>query len=190
MDLGPCGGTSRRSLGHPALLASGLALGLALAGQPAAAQAPGPNPADSSRMVSPATAAAVTGPAGLAAPDAAATGAAVPGGPRERARRPLSPLAAELAQALEAERRALVALQARFDAALDEQAALAVQREIDRLKASTEVTLLRIQARHARLRGREAAARRIESAIEGLLQPPPVRDPSRRAVPALERRER
>jgi hypothetical protein len=88
--------------------------------------------------------------------------------------RKLSAFVLELRQAVDAERAALVLLQARFDRATNEGDALAIQREIETLKQNGEVQLLRIQAKHARLKGREAAARKIEAAIEAMLHPVPT----------------
>jgi hypothetical protein len=92
-------------------------------------------------------------------------------------------MAAELAQTLEAERTALSELQARFDVAANEREALAIQREIEQLKTATEIALLRIQAKHARLKGRETVARRIDAAIEEILHPPVIRNPVVRSAP-------
>ena len=162
-------------------------LGLALA---AGAESPHPVAADEGNRP------AVSGPAVPAAPvvapvvvpaDAslqpAAPGDVEPGTPSPRSHRRLSPMAAELAQAIEAERDTLSELQARFDRAASEREALAIQHEIERLKTATEIALLRIQAKHARLKGRETVARRIDAAIEEILHPPVIRNPVVRPAP-------
>ena len=113
-----------------------------------------------------------------------------PGAPGARPRRRLSPMAAELAQAIAAERSALTELQARFDHANGDREALAVQREIEQLKRGTEITLLRIQAKHARLKGHEAVARRIDAVIDEVTRPQAARDPVRRPTPVEARGER
>ena len=80
-------------------------------------------------------------------------------------------MAAEMKAVLEGERAALAALDVRFRQAPDARAALAVQREIERLKMSTELELLRIQAVFARRSGRLQAAQEIEAAIVELTRP-------------------
>ena len=85
------------------------------------------------------------------------------------ASRSQSPLAADMARLLDAERASLTALKARFDAAANEASALEVEREIERVKADTEISLLRVQAEYARREGQEQAAREIESTIEAAL---------------------
>jgi len=97
--------------------------------------------------------------------------------------RRLSPLTQEITQAIDAQRVLLIALQERFERTSDQNEARDVQREIEAVKQGTELQILRIQARYARLGGREAAARRIEAAIEQILHPPAV-------VPAVDRAAR
>jgi hypothetical protein len=85
--------------------------------------------------------------------------------------RKLSPMAAEMQQAIRMERDGLRRLHARFQQTSDPHAALAIQREIEALKVGTELELLRIQANHARREGRVEAAKRIETVIEQILNP-------------------
>jgi hypothetical protein len=77
----------------------------------------------------------------------------------------------ELFRLLDRQRETLAELQTRFREAKDDRAALAVQREIDRVKRDAEVSLLRTQADWARRAGRIEAASRIEAAIEQILHP-------------------
>jgi hypothetical protein len=82
----------------------------------------------------------------------------------------LSPLAADMMKVIESEQQALAALSLRFKRAGDARAALAVQREIERVKLETEVSLLRIQASYARREGRLKTAQEIEAAVETMLR--------------------
>ncbi len=182
MPIQPRGGPRRPHPNRSALLTA--ILGLVLA---AAAAGPSPAAAEGEPPVAPGTetpAVTTVRPVQLPAADSlpAAPPGAEPGEGSPRPPRRLSPMGAELAQALEAERTALRELQARFDRAPNEREALAVQREIERVKTATEIALLRIQAKHARLKGRETVARRIEDAIEAILHPPVIRDPAIRPV--------
>jgi len=86
-------------------------------------------------------------------------------------RRPRTPMDIELRGVLDRQREALAALHARFRGAKDDVAALAIQREIDRVKRDTEISLLRVQADWARRSGRSEAASQIEAAIEQILHP-------------------
>ncbi len=123
---------------------------------------------------------AAPGPSAVQAPQPAATEAVVDTA-AVRPRR-LSPMGLEMQQVMDKEKEALAGLQARFAAARDAAAALAVQREIERLKVETEVALLRIQAGYARRAGQLEAAQRIEAAIEGILNPVKPQAPAKRQV--------
>jgi hypothetical protein len=90
-------------------------------------------------------------------------------------RRKLHPMAADMRAAVEHERTSLAELSRRFRAASSPEAALAVQREIERVKHETELTLLRIQADYARRAGLAGVAARIEAAIEEMTRPAPSR---------------
>lgn len=81
------------------------------------------------------------------------------------AARPLSPEMVEINAAMAAERAQVDDLAARLQAATDDAMALALEREIETAKRSTELAILGIQARHARAAGREAQAQEIEAAI-------------------------
>lgn len=98
-------------------------------------------------------------------------------------RRPLSPLMADLRAVLDREGEQLAALEAERGKAADAQAALDVQRRIEKLKQQTEVDLLRVQAVHARRAGRIAVAERIDAAIVELTQPRPRVEPANRPAP-------
>jgi len=121
-------------------------------------------------------------PAGGPAP--AADGAA--SAQRERptaAEQRLSPQMREIQAALAQEHRAIQEILSELEAADDEDAAMELLARLHDVKRDTEVEILRIQARHARLAGREELAREIDAAIERLLAPPPTPVPQERAVP-------
>jgi hypothetical protein len=86
-------------------------------------------------------------------------------------KRPRTPMDVELFAVLDRQREALAALRTRFREAKDDRTALAVQREIDRVKRDSEISLLRVQADWARRAGRIEAASQIEAAIEQILHP-------------------
>lgn len=71
----------------------------------------------------------------------------------------------EFAEAIEANRLAVLALQERYDTARLPGERLAIDREIERVKFTGEVRLLQIQAEYARLGGHEDVAAAIESEI-------------------------
>lgn len=91
---------------------------------------------------------------------------------------PVSPEMAEINAALADERARVAGLQARLDDTADDEAALALLREMEQTKQATEVEVLRIQAKHARLAGRDAQATEIEAAIAVILAPTPVAPPA------------
>jgi len=93
------------------------------------------------------------------------------------------PMVAEMRAVLETERVEFRNLFARFRAAPDATAALAVQREIEQLKLSTEISLLRIQADYARRAGRAAQAAELEKVIAELQAPPVSVAPASRSGP-------
>jgi hypothetical protein len=86
-----------------------------------------------------------------------------------------SSLMTEITAALEAERTLLRRLEAEVRGAAGSEAGLALQRQIAQVKQSTEIELLRIQARHARREGHSALAEKIEAAVRELLMTPEER---------------
>lgn len=112
-----------------------------------------------------------------------------PGGDEPRpvvTKRPLSPLMIELRAVMDAEAVQVAALRERVAKAASNDEAIALQREIEKVKFDTEVSLLRVQAKHARAGGRTEVAARIEAAISDLLNPPKVAAPAARPVPSRE----
>jgi hypothetical protein len=80
----------------------------------------------------------------------------------------------EIELVINSERARVTELAARVRDLGDDAAALAVQLEIEQIKQGTEIEILRIQAKHARLAGREAQATAIEAALAQMLSPAPV----------------
>lgn len=105
-------------------------------------------------------------------------------------KRPLSPMMLELQAVMTAEAEQVAALRQRAAKATSPDEALALQREIEKLKFDTEVSLLRVQAKHARAGGRTEVAARIEAAISDLLNPPKIAAPAARPVPSRENSSR
>ena len=116
----------------------------------------------------------------LKAPPVAPTNAQVPvSKPRVR----LTAKMAEI-QALHAVRDQAIAEKARALATASPATAAALQAEIGQMKLDLEIETLRIQARWARKENRIADAERIETAIEGILNPSVRVAPEFRPVPA------
>lgn len=101
-------------------------------------------------------------------------------------KRPLSPLMIELRAVTDAEAVQVAALRERVAKAATPDEAIALQREIEKVKFDTEVALLRVQAKHARAGGRTEVAMRIEAAISELLNPPRIAAPAARPAPSRE----
>lgn len=144
-----------------------LSTGIALAALVLAAPSPAETPSGSATR--PATVAPVE--------PAAAVADTLPA-----ARHP-SPMMLEVRAALERERERTETLRARLRERPGGQEALALQREIERVKLDTEVAILRIQAGAARKAGRTAQAERLEAAAADLLAPPPATAPVARPAP-------
>ena len=80
---------------------------------------------------------------------------------------------------LDEESRGLASLEARLETASTDAEALAIEREVEQVKAANELALLRIQAQEARDAGRIALAEEIERAIDAVLHPQiPLAPPS------------
>lgn len=99
-----------------------------------------------------------------------------------------SPMMVEIRAVLDEERAALKTLNERFRAAKDPDAAIAIQREIARVKLDAEVAVMRVQAKHARAAGRADVATNIEAAIRMMLEPeaPPPATPRPARTPTTE----
>ena len=87
----------------------------------------------------------------------------------------LSPMMQEIQAAIEQGRAQNEELESRAAVAGDEESILAIQRQIEELAQATELEILGIQARHARLAGRDEIADKIEQDIADIQNPPVVR---------------
>lgn len=96
---------------------------------------------------------------------------------------PRDPWMREVRVALDREREQIAGLRVRLQQKPDHQAALALQREIEKVKLDTEVAILRIQADAARKAGHAALAERLEVAAKDLLTPPAVTTLATRPAP-------
>jgi len=169
------GDPSRRPRRAPAVAAIAFAV---VASAAIASASHGDQPLSRSRPVVPSP----SPPSKVTEPDSAARADTVSARVLRARQRPLSPMDTELMGVLDQEKAALAQLRLRFRATRDHREALAIQREIERLKVGTEVALLRIQADYARRQGRLATAQELEAAIHDILNPPvrPAVKPSER----------
>ena len=87
----------------------------------------------------------------------------------------LSPMMQDIQAVVEQSRTQAQELESRVALASDEESILAIQREIEELAQETELEILRVQVRHARLDGREELATKIEQDIADIQNPPVVR---------------
>ena len=96
---------------------------------------------------------------------------------------PVSPIMLKLRAALDREREQIDALRLQLQPRVSHQEALALQRQIERVKLDTEVAILRIQADAAREAGHVTLAERLEVAATDLLTPPAATTPATRPAP-------
>jgi len=101
-------------------------------------------------------------------------------------RRQPSPMMVAIRAVLDAEAATVSGLRERARAATTPDEAIAVQREIERVKFEAEVSILRIQAKFARDGGRTALAEHLDAAIAQMTNPPKPVAPAARPVPARE----
>jgi len=93
----------------------------------------------------------------------------------------------EIESALAAGEKTVAEAAARLPAAKTRTDALAIQREIERAKIATEVSVLRIQAAYARREGRPETAAKLEADAELMLRPRPRMAPAQVVPPAAKR---
>ncbi len=94
-----------------------------------------------------------------------------------------SPMMREIQAAWDAQAFAVEALEARAATCADPVAGLALQRQIEDLRAQVEVQILTIQARYARQEGRLEVAAEIEAAVAEMTSPRPRGIPVERTLP-------
>lgn len=131
------------------------------------------------RSASAAELARADAPAPAETPTAGEATVLAPQLPRER----MTPMMAELHDALAAERTRLAALRAELARARGTTREAAAQRALAAAKRETEARLLRIQADHARREGRLEVAARLDAALAALHTPPAAREAAQRPAP-------
>jgi hypothetical protein len=92
--------------------------------------------------------------------------------PADPPARELSPMMTEITAALETARLEVAALKLRQDAAVTNDAAMALAREIAQVKRTNRVEMMRIQLRYARAEGRAETAAELEEIITRMTAPP------------------
>jgi hypothetical protein len=93
-----------------------------------------------------------------------------------------TPMMREIVAAWDAQAVAVEALETQAATCTDPVAALALQRQIEELRAQAEVQILTIQARYARLEGRPEVAAEIEAAVAEMTALRPRGVPSERSL--------
>ena len=114
------------------------------------------------------------------------TTSAVPLAEPRLERRLLSPMVAEMFDAMDEQRVQVRALKAELARTHEPALVFELQRRIALAKQAIELRLLRIQATHARREGRVEVARSLDAAILALTTPPEPREPAERPAPMRE----
>ncbi|MCK9996678.1 MAG: hypothetical protein KAH56_10430 [Candidatus Krumholzibacteria bacterium] len=86
--------------------------------------------------------------------------------------RELSPMMTEIMASMETARLEVADLKLRYDAAIDDQAAMEIMREVARVKKESRVEMMRIQLRYARLDGNDELAGKLEEIVAKMTAPP------------------
>lgn len=92
----------------------------------------------------------------------------------------LSPRLLEIRTFLEKDKQALDKLRAEYAAATSDAEALRLQRQIHEIKRGTELGLLKIQLKHARLEGNQEAVTQLEATLDRASNPPAIEAPQDR----------
>ena len=97
--------------------------------------------------------------------------------------RELSPMMVEIESAMEATRLEVADLKLQYEAAVSDEQAMEIMREVARVKRESRVELIHIQLRHARLAGNEELVTQLEEVIARMTAPPVKGTPIHRPVP-------
>ncbi len=92
--------------------------------------------------------------------------------PTDPPARELSPMMTEITAALSTMRLDVAALKLRYDAAVTNEEAMALARQIAEVKRQNRVEMMRIQLRYARAEGRDETAAKLKEAITRMTTPP------------------
>lgn len=101
-------------------------------------------------------------------------------------RRLMSPMVAEMFDAMDEQRVQVRALKAQLSRTHEAARVFELQRQIAQAKQAIELRLLRIQATHARREGRVEVARSLDAAILALTAAAEAREPAERPAPVRE----
>jgi len=91
--------------------------------------------------------------------------------------RELSPMAAEINETIETARLEVAGLKQRQEAAINNQDALDIMREVVRVKRECRVEMMRIQLRYARLDGNAPLVTELEDIVSRMTAPPAKGEP-------------
>ena len=97
--------------------------------------------------------------------------------------RELSPMMVEIEAALEATRLEVADLKLQYEAAVSDEQAMEIMREVARVKRAGSVEFMRIQLRHARLAGNEELVTELEEVIARMTAPLVRGTPVPRPIP-------
>ena len=86
--------------------------------------------------------------------------------------RELTPMMMEITASIEAARLEVADLKLRYDAAIDNETAMEIMREVTRVKHESRVEMMRIQLRYARLDGNDELVAELEEIVTRMTAPP------------------
>jgi len=91
--------------------------------------------------------------------------------------RELSPMMMEITASMEVARLEVADLKLRYEAAVDNETAMEIMREVARVKRESRVEMIRIQLRYARLEGNDELVAELEGIITRMTAPPVKGEP-------------
>lgn len=104
-------------------------------------------------------------------------------GPGQALAKELSPMMMEIEAAMEATKLEIADLKLQYKAAVSDEQAMEIMREVARVKREGRVELMRIQLRHARLAGNDELVLQLEEVIARMTAPPVKGTPLPRPAP-------
>jgi len=93
------------------------------------------------------------------------------------ATRELSPMMMEITASMETARLEVADLKLRYEAAVDNETAMEIMREVARIKKESRIEMMRIQLRYARLDGNDELVTELEEIITRMTAPPVKGEP-------------
>jgi hypothetical protein len=91
--------------------------------------------------------------------------------------RELSPMMMEITASMEIARLEVAGLKLRYEAAVDNETAMEIMREVARVKKESRVEMMRIQLRYARLDGNDELVAELEEIVTRMTAPPVKGEP-------------